>query len=126
MANLNVAMLLGNLVKDPELRYTQQGIPVTNFTVAVNQKVKSAEGQESKKTLFMDVTAWRRLAEICAQFLKKGRQVIVVGQLEQQKWQDENGRKRVKTVLIAQTVQFIGGKSADNEDGPAEDEAEVA
>lgn len=126
MANLNVAYLLGNLVKDPELRYTQQGVPVTNFTVAVNQTVKSAEGQESKKTLFMDVTAWRRLAEICAQFLKKGRQVIVVGRLEQQKWQDEDGKKRVKTVLIAQTVQFIGGKSTDKEDGPAEDEAEVA
>jgi single-strand DNA-binding protein len=121
MANFNSVMILGRLVRDPELKYSSSGVPVCDLTIATTRKFKKADGQEGESTLFLDVNAWRRLGEVCAEFLKKGREVFVSGELTQSRWVDEQGQKRNKIRLTADTVQFLreprgnGGGDADSE-----------
>lgn len=125
MANLNVAMVMGRLVADPELKYSPNGIPMCRMCVATNKKFKKADGSPGEKTLFLDVDAWRRLAEICAQFLKKGREVFISGELVQSKWVDAQGQKRSKIRLNAETVQFIGAPKQ-NPDDSSSDQGDAA
>ena len=108
MVDVNMVMVAGRLVRDPELKYPTGGLPVCNFCVATSRKFKRSDGSKGESTLFVDVSAWRRLGEICNQFLKKGRSVLVVGTLQQNEWLDKEGKKRSKIRINADTVQFIG------------------
>src|SRR5215469_638508 len=109
MAGFNRVILIGNLTRDPELRYTPQGTPVTDLSLAVNT-VKGGRGTERKEeVLFIDCTVWDRQAETCCEYLKKGRSVLVEGRLVDDRWQDkETGEKRSRTKVLVAAVQFLG------------------
>ncbi len=126
MANLSKAILCGNLTRDPELRYTTGGTAVTTLGVAVNRRVKKGDNWESEANYF-DVTVFGRIAENCAEYLQKGRGVLVEGDLVQRRWETQDGQKRSKVEVIAREVQFLGGRgdstrkpSSDGDSGPME------
>ena len=128
MPSYSSVVLLGHLVRDPELRYTPSGVAVCDFTLAVNRKfTRKDSGEKVEEVAFIDVTVWNRVAEISAEYLKKGRAVLVAGHLQQDHWQDkETGQKRSKLRVVGHTVQFIGGGSQDDapsDDLPVADEA---
>ncbi|MBI2097260.1 MAG: single-stranded DNA-binding protein [Candidatus Sungbacteria bacterium] len=105
--NLNKVMILGNLTRDPELRQTPAGQPVCTFDVATNRVWLSPSGEKNQKTEFHRIVAWGRLAEICGQYLAKGRLVFVEGRVETRSWQDkESGAKRYRTEIIAESMQM--------------------
>lgn len=111
MANVNKVMLLGNLTRDPELRYTPQGSAVCEFALAMNYSYTNKQsGQKVEEVSFIDIVAWGRTGEICAEYLKKGRQVFVEGRLKQDRWESPEGKKMSKIRVIAENVQFIGGR----------------
>ena len=109
MASLNKVMIIGNLGADPEMRYTANGNAVTNFSVATNESYTDRAGQRQDRTEWFRVVTFNRLAEICSQYLQKGRQVYVEGRLQTRSWDGQDGQKHYMTELIAQTVQFLGG-----------------
>ena len=109
MASLNKVMLIGNLGKDPEMRYTASGSPVTTFSLACNRSYKGQDGERREETDWFDVVTWNQLAEHCSQFLQKGRQAYVEGRLHTRSWEGQDGQKRYRTEVIAQTVLFLGG-----------------
>ena len=113
MPSVNKAILIGHLGKDPELRYTPGGQAVCDFSLATSEKWKDKDGVAQDKTEWHNITAWGRQAETCKEFLSKGRPVYIEGRIETQKWQDKEGRDRYTTKIIAQRVQFLGGKAAD-------------
>ena len=110
MASVNKVILVGNLGRDPELRYTQQGQAVANFTLATNENWTSKSGEREERTEWHRVVAWGRTAELCAEYLAKGRTVYVEGRLQTREWEDREGQKRRTTEIVAQTVQFLGGR----------------
>jgi single-strand DNA-binding protein len=112
MSGFNKVILLGNLTKDPEKRYTASGIAVTNLRLAVSRKFKSGD-QDREEVLFIDIVVWRQLAETCAEYLHKGRQVLVEGRLVERKWETEDGQKRSKVEVQADTVRFVGSRGDD-------------
>lgn len=126
MANYNNVVMVGRLTRDPELRYTPSGAPVCSFSVATTRPYTNQEGEKTESTLFLDVDAWRRLAEICSQFLKKGREVLVAGSLKQSRWVDAATQQpRSKIRLVAQQVQFLGKRpEGENPNPPPESEEE--
>ena len=102
-------ILLGNLGNDPEMRYTPSGVPVTSFSLAVNRRWTGQDGQQQEKTTWFRVTAWRKTAELASQYLTKGRQVLVVGELEEARtYTDRNGNTQVSIEVTAQNLKFIG------------------
>ena len=104
--------LVGNLGNDPEMRYTPSGVPVTSFNLAVNKSWVSADGQRQDKTLWFRVTAWRKLAETTSQYLTKGRQIMVVGEIEEARpWTDRDGNQRASLEVTAQTIRFLGTRA---------------
>ncbi len=104
-------ILVGNLGQDPEMRYTPDGTPVTSFSVATNKRWTTRDGQQGEKTVWFRVTAWRRLAETCSQYLTKGRQVLVEGELQEPRaWQGRDGEWRASLEVTAFTVKFVGGR----------------
>jgi single-strand DNA-binding protein len=102
--SLNKAMIIGNLGRDPEMRYTPNGQAVTQFTVAVNRNYKDASGEWKEETEWFRVVAWGPLAERTAEYLRKGRKVYVEGRLQTRTWEDQDGQKHYTTELIANTV----------------------
>jgi len=109
--------LVGNLGSDPVMRYTSSGVPVASFSMAVSKSWTNQEGQRQEKTIWFRVTAWRKLAETVSQYLTKGRQVMVVGEIEEpQIFTDRDGNPRVSLNVNANTVRFLGSR-ADNEGG---------
>lgn len=104
----NRIILIGNLTKDPELRYTPQGTPVSNFRIAVNSRYKQAD-ELREETLFIDVVVLGKQAESCSQYLNKGRAVLVEGRLKERKWESE-GQQKSKFEVIAQNVRFLSRK----------------
>jgi len=119
MANVNKVMLLGNLTRDPELRYTPQGSAVCEFALAMNHSYTNKQsGQKVDEVSYIDIVAWGRTGEICAEYLKKGRQVFVEGRLKQDRWESPEGKKMSKVRVIAENVTFIGGRPA-GPGGPA-------
>ena len=108
MASLNKVMLIGNLTKDPELRYTPNGTAVTNLRLAVNRKFKDRSGELKEDTCFVTVTAWDKQAEICNQYLQKGRAVFVEGILQSRSWETNDGQKRSTIDVRAERIQFLG------------------
>jgi single-strand DNA-binding protein len=110
MASVNKVILIGNLGRDPELRYTQSGQAVANFTLATNENWTAKSGEREERTEWHRVIAWGRTAELCAEYLAKGRTVYVEGRLQTREWEDREGQKRRTTEVVAQTVQFLGGR----------------
>lgn len=104
----NKVFLIGNLTRDPELRYTPSGIPVARFTVAVNRPSAKSESNEVD---FINVVAWRRLAEICGEYLKKGRPVSIEGRLQVRSY-EKDGQKRTMSEVVADGMQMLGRKEA--------------
>ena len=105
MNNLNSILLEGNLVRDPELAYTPKGTPVCTFSVATHRYFKQDE-EYQEETSYFDVTVWNRLAEVCGEYLTKGRGVRVVGRLKQDRWENGEGKTRSKVHIIAEHVEF--------------------
>jgi single-strand DNA-binding protein len=110
MAGINKVILIGNLGRDPELRYTQNGQPVANFSLATSENwTDKSSGEKVEKTEWHRVVVWGRTAEHCSQYLAKGRTVYIEGRLQTRDWEDKEGQKRSTTEINAQTVQFLGG-----------------
>ncbi len=112
MANINRVILVGNLTKDPELRSTPSGTSVCKLRVAVNTRQKDASGQWVDKPNYFDVTVWGNQGESCAQYLSKGRPVGIDGRLDWREWDAQDGTKRQAVEIIAENVQFLGGRDA--------------
>lgn len=110
MANLNRVEIIGNVGKEPEMRFTPSGKPVTSFSVAVNSKFGETESTE-----WFSVIAWNKLAETCNQYLTKGQQVFVEGRLQTHSWEDNEGAKHYKTEVIANKVLFLGQRKQTEE-----------
>lgn len=110
MANLNKVMLIGNLTRDPEVRYTPKGTAVTDIGLAVNRTF-SVEGDRREETTFVDITLWGRQAEIAGQYMKKGRPIYVEGRLQMDTWQDkQTGQNRTRLKIVGDNFQFLGGR----------------
>ncbi|MBI3255973.1 MAG: single-stranded DNA-binding protein [Candidatus Andersenbacteria bacterium] len=109
--DLNKVMLIGRLTRDPESRTTPSGITVTSFSLATSRVWKDQQGQQKEQTEFHNIIAWRRLGEIVAQYLKKGRQAYVEGHLQTSSWDDKtSGQKRYKTEIVADNLIMLGSK----------------
>ena len=105
--NLNKAMVIGNVVRDPEMRSTPSGQNVTSFSVATNRVWNDQNGQKQERAEFHNIVAWRRLAEISSQYLKKGSKVYIEGRLQTRSWDDPNGVKRYRTEIIAENMIML-------------------
>lgn len=116
----NRVILIGNLTKDPEVRYTPGGTPVATVAIAVNSKHKGNDGAMKEETLFIDAIVWGKQAETCGQYLTKGRPVLVEGRLRERRWEYE-GQKKSKTEVVASNVRFLGSKPGGSSSGSAGD-----
>ena len=110
MASVNRVILVGNLGRDPELRYTQGGQAVANFTLATNESFNTRDGQRQERTEWHRIVVWGKTAENCAQYLSKGRSVYIEGRIQTREWEDKEGQKQRTTEVVAQSVQFLGEK----------------
>lgn len=109
--SVNKVMLLGRLGQDPELRYTPSGSAVCNFSVATSENWTDKSGQRQERTEWHRIVVWGKLAELCNQYLAKGRQLYLEGKIQTRSWDGQDGQKRYTTEVHAQTVQFIGGQA---------------
>ncbi len=117
MANFSSVVIVGRLTRDPQLRYAPSGAPVCSLSLATSRRFTRQDGQKGESTTFIDVDVWRRMAEICAQFLKKGRQVLVMGSLRQSRWRDPKTQEtRSKIRVVAQQIQFLGPRPEASEE----------
>ncbi len=107
---LNKLMIIGHLGRDPEMRYTPSGKPVTTFSVATSRTWHSADGERHEETEWFNVVAWGSLAEVCNQHLKKGQQVYVEGRLQTRRWEDGGGNKHFTTEVVAQEMTMLGSR----------------
>ena len=112
MASFNRVILLGNLTRDPEIRYTSGGTAVTDIGLAVNDRRKGADGHWVEETTFVDVTLWGRTAEVAGEYLSKGSPVFIEGRLKLDTWQNNEGQKRSKLHVVCERMQLIGGRGA--------------
>ncbi len=112
MASVNYVIVMGNLTRDPELRYTPSGAAVTSFGVAVNRRSRNGGGGKEEPT-FLEVVAWGKQAEVCGQFLRKGRLVLIEGSLRQERWEGRQGEARSALKVVAERVQFLGSGRAE-------------
>ena len=110
MAGVNKAILVGNLGKDPEIRYTPSGAAVVNFSVATSENWKDKDGNKQEKTEWHKVVAFGKLAEICGEYLHKGKQVYIEGRIQTRKWEDKSGSDRYTTEIVANQMQMLGAK----------------
>lgn len=120
MANLNKVMLIGNLTRDPEIRYTPKGTAVVDLGLAMNRRYTAENGEKREETTFVDVTLWSRLAEIAAEYLKKGRSVYIEGRLQLDSWEDkQTGQKQRKLRIVGEEMQMLGGRDGGSGGGGA-------
>ncbi len=120
--DLNKVLLIGRLGTEPELRHTQQGIPITTFRMAISRQWRDSEGHQRDETEWFTVVSWNRLAEICREYLHKGSRVYVEGRLQNRSWDDPtSGEKRFRTEIVASDMIILDGRSAgrDDEERPA-------
>lgn len=108
MANLNKVFMIGNLTRDPELRYIPSGTAVATFTVASNRVYTSSAGEKKEEACFVRVVAWARQAELCGEYLTKGSPIFVEGRLQSRSWETPDGQKRSTIEVVAQNIQFLG------------------
>lgn len=106
---VNKVILIGNLGADPEVRFTPGGQAVANFRIATNESWTDKSGQKQERTEWHRIVVWGKLAELCGEYLKKGRQAYVEGRLQTREWTDKEGKKNYTTEVVANTVQFLGG-----------------
>jgi single-strand DNA-binding protein len=117
MANLNRVLLIGNLTRDPEVRYTPKGTAVADIGIAVNRVYSGEDGEKKEEVTFVDVTLWGRQAEVAQEYLKKGRQVFIEGRLQLDTWDDkQTGQKRSRLRVVAENMQMLGSRG-DSETG---------
>jgi single-strand DNA-binding protein len=110
---LNKVIIIGHVGRDPEMRYTPSGRPVTSFSVAVGRTWTSSEGERHEETEWFNVVAWGTLAEICKTHLAKGHQVYVEGRLQTRSWEDDSGKKHFRTELVANEMILLGDRTLD-------------
>lgn len=121
MSDLNKVMLIGRLGKDPETRYSASGAAITNITLATSDKWKDKQtGEQKEKTEWHRVVFFNRLAEIAGEYLSKGKQCYIEGNLRTRKWQDQNGQDKWTTEIVAKEMQMLGGKGSTEEQRPAQ------
>lgn len=120
-ASLNKVLLIGNLTRDPELRYIPSGQAVTTFTVAVNRTYASQTGEKKEEVSFIRVVVWARRAEVCNEYLRKGSPVFVEGRLQSRSWEAQDGTKRSTIEVVANNVQFLSKGGARGTEAPVED-----
>jgi single-strand DNA-binding protein len=109
MVSINYTCIGGNLTRDPELKFLDGGIAVCNFSVAINEKYTDKQGNKKENVAFIEVVAWKKTAELTAEYLKKGSPVVVEGKLSQDTW-EKDGKKQTKTKVTASKVHFVGAK----------------
>jgi len=129
MASLNKVLLIGNLTRDPELRYVPSGTAVGTFTVAVNRVYTSQAGEKKEEASFIRVVVWGRRAEVCGEYLAKGSPVFVEGRLQSRSWEAQDGQKRSTIEVIADNVQFLRSahdKREGQPDKPAQASEDIA
>ena len=114
---INKVLIIGNLGADPEVRYTQDGTATASFTVATTERWKGQDGQMKEATEWHRVVAWRRLAEICGEYLSKGSKVYVEGKLQTRKWTDQQGVERYTTEIVAREMKILSGKGGEGKQG---------
>jgi single-strand DNA-binding protein len=121
MIGVNKVILIGNLGKDPELRYTPAGQPVATFSLATTERWNDRNGQRQDRTEWHNIVAWGKLGELVNQYLKKGRSAYVEGRITTRSWDDKDGNKRYKTEIVANQIQFLGstgqGQASPESDG---------
>ncbi|NLT71845.1 MAG: single-stranded DNA-binding protein [Verrucomicrobiaceae bacterium] len=111
MPNLNKVQLMGNLTRDPEVRYTPKGTAVTDIGLAINRNFSSDDGERREETTFVDITFWGRLAEVIGEYMKKGRPIYVEGRLQLDTWEDKTtGQQRSRLKVVGENFQFLGGR----------------
>ena len=126
MANLNKVLLMGNLTRDPEVRYTPKGTAVAELGIAVNRVYSGENGEKREEVTFVDVTVWGRTAENVGEYLKKGRPVFIEGRLQLDSWEDkQSGQKRNKLKVVADNVQFLGSPRGGSGSGAPEEGGEA-
>jgi len=118
MASLNKVMLMGNLTRDPELRYIPSGAAVTTFDLAVNRIYTTQSGEKKKDTCFIRVVVWGKTAEVCGEYLSKGTPVFVEGRLQSRSWVGQDGQKRNTIEVVANNVQFLRTRSQQQAEPP--------
>ena len=122
MAGINKVILVGRLGKDPETKYMPSGDAVTSFSIATSENWKDKQsGEKREKTEWHNIVAFRRLGEICGEYLRKGSQVYIEGKLQTRKWQDKNGNDRYTTEIVANEMQMLGGRSSGDSYAPAQE-----
>ncbi len=107
---LNKVMVIGHLGRDPEMRYTPSGRPVTTFTVAVSRSWNTADGERRTETEWFNIVSWGNLAEICKQYLHKGQQVYIEGRLQTRRWEDKEGQKHTSVEVVANEMMMLGDR----------------
>ena len=114
--SVNKVILVGNLGKDPDLRYTTAGTAVANFTLATSERYKDRSGEQQKRTEWHNIVTWGNLAEICGKYLKKGKQVYIEGRIQSRSYDDRDGNKRYITEIVADQMKMLGrvGEEGDN------------
>ncbi|UCB53909.1 MAG: single-stranded DNA-binding protein [Thiotrichales bacterium] len=124
MAGINKVILVGRLGKDPETKYMPSGDAVTSFSIATSENWKDKQsGEKREKTEWHNIVAFRRLGEICGEYLRKGSQVYIEGKLQTRKWQDKNGNDRYTTEIVANEMQMLGGRPSGDSFAPAQNSA---
>jgi len=120
MSGINKVILIGRLGSDPEVRYTPSGVAVANFSVATSEEWKDKDsGEKKERTEWHRIVAWRRLGEICGEYLSKGKQVYVEGRLQTRSWEDRDGNKKYTTEIIANDIQFLGSRDMSGSGKPS-------
>lgn len=120
MASFNKVLLMGNLTRDPVLRYLPSNMAVADFGLACNRKFKSAQGEDKEEVTFVDCTAWGKQAETINQYCQKGKPIFIEGRLKYETWEDkQGGGKRSKMTVVVENFQFIGGRSDTQGSAPA-------
>jgi len=115
MRSINKVIIIGNLTRDPELKQTQSGQPVATFGIATNREWATKDNDRKKSTEFHEVVAWARLAEICANYLRKGKLVYIEGYLKTRSWEAENGEKRFRTEIVMQDMIMLDKRAGDED-----------
>jgi len=126
MASVNKVILIGNLGRDPEVRYTPSGTAVANFSIATTENWTNKEGEQQSRTEWHRIEAWGRLGEICGEYLSKGRQVYIEGSLQTDEWEDQEGNKRQTTKIKAWKMQMLGSRGPAGPRQEQNDKAEGA
>ena len=121
---LNKVMVIGHLGKDPEMRYTPSGRPVTTFSVAVSRSWNTADGERRSETEWFNIVSWGNLAEICKQYLHKGQQVYIEGRLQTRRWEDKEGQKHTNVEVVANEMMMLGDRKDYNKDSQEEKQDE--